>query len=170
MAEMLPGRTMRAAIDVPARSCVLIMLLVLACAAHGVERAADVDGADELLGLANPVGTIQHELLSRCENTPLDERFDRYRRYDQSMAIWKQVDSLRDALEIAIAASASDDERIRIDLRDEARFTLWELDEHIAHRTNMLSDADAAELRALRDEIRLLRQARVVVERLAIDP
>ena len=95
-----------------------------------------------------------------------------YRTYDDSMGTWLQVGFLRTLLDDAIGARSPPDElQFRTNLRDHARYALWEFDKNIAHL-----DASAAKhggARYLR-LIKALRSAsvnvRTTIIRLTAEP
>jgi len=157
------GRLARQAI----RSGVLLAALTMAATSHGVERPGDLEAAVELDSVAFAVAQIQRDRLSRCENAVGDAQLELYREYNQSMGTWHSVDTLRDLIDAATdARSPADEERIRSDIGDHARFVAWELDEHVAQLIEVLLARGPTPDWQLGEEIRLARQAREVVVRL----
>jgi hypothetical protein len=157
-----------AALGILKRSSVVLSLLALASAANAIERAGDATDADELRAVASVAGEMQRSLLMRCEHASGEAQLELYRRHNDSAGTWNAIVSVASRLELAMeSASPIDEQRIRADLRDEARFALWEIDEHVARLTNALFHGGPIDERQTRDEIRTVRQARVVVERLS---
>jgi hypothetical protein len=100
-----------------------------------------------------------------------EERFNLYRTYDESIGAWLQVEFVRTLLDLSIAATASSDEqRFRTDLRDHARYALWELDQNISHLGKSIPEVEQSEhLRLIQVLRSLLLQARITVNRLSAD-
>jgi hypothetical protein len=144
--------------------------LAIAALAQAAGRAADEADAIELAAVALTVATIQQELASRSEAASGDARFELYRDLDRSIASWYAVDALRERIvEETATTSADERERLQADLTDRARFALAQLDLHIDDLARrIVSGGEPTPVSLLRDEIRLARQARVVVERLAL--
>ena len=150
------------------------MMLAWACClpiAEGVERFGDAENASELQQHAISVTAVQRGLLSLAEVASGEERFDLYRTYGESMGTWLQVEFVRTLLDLSIAATASSDEqKLRTDLRDHARFTLWELDQNISHLGRSITEVEQSEhLRLIQVLHSLLLQARITVNRLLAD-
>lgn len=152
------------------RSIVWLAALAIASTAFAVDRRGDFDDVAELDAITRAVSAIQDDLLSRCESTTGELQFELYRQYDSSIGSWRSVESLRDLVDLAkTAQSPIDERRIRTDIVDHARFVLWQLDEHVAELMQTLLARGPTPDWRLRDEIRLARQARVVVERLTVE-
>ena len=152
-------------------SLVLVMFACTCClpVAQAVERLGDAENASELEQRAISVAAVQRGLLSLAEAASDEESFNLYRTYDESMGTWLQVEFLRTLLELSIAATSPVDERkFRIDLRDHARFALWELDQAISHLDeNVGGTAQAEHLRLIQVLRSLLMGTRSTVDRLS---
>lgn len=158
----------------PCRPGLLLMMLAWACClpvAEGVERFGDAENASDLQQRAISVTAVQRGLLSLAEATSGEERFDLYRTYDESVGAWLQVEFVRTLLDLSIAATASaDEQRFRTDLRDHAKFALWELDQNISHLGKSITEVEQSEhLRLIQVLRSLLLQARITVNRLSAD-
>src|SRR2546423_4656116 len=123
-----PG-ALRSAIQ---RVCRLGLLpMMLACAqslpiAQATERPGDARNASDLHQRAISVTAVQTDLLTLTEAASGKEQFALYRTYDESMGTWLQVEFLRELLDLSIAATSTPDEqKLRTDLRDQARFAVW---------------------------------------------
>jgi hypothetical protein len=154
------------------RASLLLAMFAWACclpAAQAVERFGDAENASELQQRAISVTAVQRGLLSLAEAASGEERFNLYRTYDESMGTWLQVEFLRTLLDLSIAAaSAFDEQKLRTDLRDHARYALWELDQNISHLDANAAGADQAEhLRLIQVLRSLLTNARSTVNRLS---
>jgi hypothetical protein len=141
-------------------------------AAHALERPGDADNAKALRRSTVSVTATQKELLALAEAAPRGERFELYRTYDDSKGTWLQVAFLRTLLDAAIAARSSSDElRFRTNLRDHARYAVWELDQNIAHLDASTAKYESARLLRM---IKLLRSSsadvRATITRLAAEP
>ena len=152
----------------------LLALPVWACCcpiARGTERPGDKAIVAELQKYAFMVTAVQREYLSLSELVAGEARFKLYRTYNQSVGTWLQVEFLRALLHRAVAATSQSDERaIRAELRDQARFTLWELDQNIAHLGEGISGVGQAEFFRLNGVLRsLLEQTRTTVARVSVD-
>ena len=78
------------------------------------------------------VTTIERSMLALIAIAPDGDRFDLYRAYDGFLGAWVQVDALHALLDRAITqADGDDEEATRRTLRDQAEFTLGELDSAI---------------------------------------
>jgi len=78
------------------------------------------------------VTTIERSMLALIAIAPDGDRFDLYRAYDGFLGAWVQVDALQALLDRAITqADGDDEEATRRTLRDQAEFTLGELDSAI---------------------------------------
>jgi hypothetical protein len=137
--------------------------------AQAVERFGDPENASELQQRAISVTAVQRGLLSLAEAASGEEAFNLYRTYDESMGTWLQVEFVRTLLDLSIAAtSASDEHKLRTDLRDHARFALWELDQNIGHLGESIAEVEQWEhLRLIRVLRSLLMSARTTVGRLS---
>lgn len=137
--------------------------------AQGVERFGDAEDASELQQRAISVTAVQRGLLSLAEAASGEEAFNLYRTYNESMGTWLQVEFVRTLLDLSIAAtSASDEQKLRTDLRDHARFALWELDQNIGHLGESIAEVEQWEhLRLIRVLRSLLMSARTTVGRLS---
>ena len=156
------------------RASLLLTMFAWVCclpAAQAVERFGDAENASELQQRAISVTAVQRGLLSLAEAASGDDSFNLYRTYDESMGTWLQVEFLRTLLDLSIAAaSAFDEQKLRTDLRDHARFALWELDQNINHLDEDAARADQAEhLRLIQVLRSLLTNARSTVNRLSTD-
>ncbi len=150
------------------------MILVWACClpvATGVERIGDAENVSELQQRAISVTAVQRVLLSLAEAASGDWRFNLYRTYGESMGTWLQVEFVRTLLDQSMAATAlSDEQKLRTDLRDHARFTLWELDQNIGHLGESITEVEQSEHLRLVQVLRsLLLQARIPINRLSAD-
>jgi len=153
---------------------VLLMMLAWACClpvAEGIERFGDAENASDLQQRAISVTAVQTGLLSLAEAASGEARFNLYRTYDESMGTWLQVDFVRELLNLSMAATASPaEQKLRTDLRDHAKFALWELDQNISHLGKSIAEVEQAEhLRLIRVLRSLLLQARITLGRLAGD-
>jgi hypothetical protein len=137
--------------------------------AQGVERLGDAENASELQQRAISVTAVQRGLLSLAEAASGEEAFNLYRTYNESMGTWLQVEFLRTLLDLSIeATSAFDEQKFRTDLRDYARFALWELDQNISHLGENIAEVKQAEhLRLIQVLRSLLMHARITVSRLS---
>ena len=136
--------------------------------AQGVERFGDAEDASELQQRAISVTAVQRGLLSLAEAASGEEAFNLYRTYDESMGTWLQVEFVRTLLDLSIAAtSAFDEQKLRTDLRDHARFALWELDQNIGHLGESIAKVEQAEhLRLIQVLRSSLIHVRITVSRL----
>jgi hypothetical protein len=111
-----------------------LLFLLLACAlsvspAYGAGPSADTAYEDALATHAREVATIERSLLALIAIAPDGDRFDLYRAYDEFLGAWVLVDGLHALLDRAITPVDPDDEEAtRRTLRDQAEFTLGELD------------------------------------------
>jgi hypothetical protein len=139
------------------RALLSLLLVWSCCAAHAGERPGDIAAVDELRKRAQAATATQRQLLAIAESAPRDEQFELYRAHDATVGAWLQVGFLRALLDASIAArSAADERRVRAELRDYARFAVWEFDQSIA-------DLDASIARSGRaDFLRLLKRLRVL--------
>jgi len=137
--------------------------------AQAVDRSGDAENASELQQRAISVTAVQRGLLSLAEAASGEEAFDLYRTYNESMSTWLQVGFLRTSLDLSIAAtSAFDEKKSRTDLRDHARFALWELDQNIRHLDESIAEVEQAEhLRLIQVLRSLLMHVRITVSRLS---
>jgi hypothetical protein len=153
------------------RSSFVFTIFAWACClpvAQAVERFGDAENASELQERAISVTAVQRGLLSLAEAASGEEAFNLYRTYNESMGTWLQVEFLRTSLDLSIAAtSAFDEQKFRSDLRDHARFALWELDQSISHLDESIPEVEQAEhLRLIQVLRSLLMHARITVSRL----
>ena len=107
-----------------------------------------------------------------AEAAPRGEQFELYRTYDESMGTWLQVGFLRTLLDASVATPSSSAElRFRRNLRDQARYTLWEVDQNIAHLDSRIAEERRSHplqlVRALRAS---LVNVRMTIIRLAAEP
>ena len=152
----------------------LVVLFVGACCCHvarGTERPGDMAIVAELQKYTFMVTAVQREYLSLSEVVTGEARFTLYRTYNQSVGTWRQVEFLRALLDRAVAATSPPDEQaIRAELRDQARFTLWELDQNIAHLGEGIPGVGRSEFFRLNGVLRsLLKQTRTTVARVSVD-
>jgi hypothetical protein len=149
-------------------------MLALACAwgpsiATALERPGDTASADELRQREIAAAAVQKDFLALIEAAPRKERFELYRTYDDSMGPWVQVGFLRSTLDDAIAATSWTLElKLRADLRDQARYAVWEIDQNMAHLDERIAEEKRA--RYLRPTMALrsaLLNVRATVARLA---
>jgi hypothetical protein len=76
------------------------------------------------------MNAVQQDVLALIESSPQKDRFDLYRTYDQLMGAWVQVELSQQLLELSMSAvSRSEEDEIRTNLRDQAEFALWDLDQ-----------------------------------------
>jgi len=136
------------------------------------ERPGDADNAKELRRSAVAVAGIQRQLRAMAESASREERFELYRTYDDSMGTWLQVAFLRTLLGAAIATrSPSDESRFRTNLRDHARYALWELDRNIAHLDASTAGHGSARYLRLIDALRSSSvKVRTTIVRLVAEP
>ena len=152
-----------------------MLLMGMACAylplAHGSERAGDANAARELQKYATAAQAAQRKLLALCEAASGQEQFNLYWTYNQSTGTWLQVEFLRALLERAVAATSPSDERtLRATLRDQALFTLWELDQNLAHPGRDSAKSARSKRQRLAGILySLLRDVRRTVQRLSVD-
>ena len=150
--------------------------LLLAGALHGsvawsTVRAGDATYVYELEAQASAMASLEEEFISSIDSASDQERFDLYWMYNQLMGTWLQVDLLEALLDSSIGATTiADEEKIRTDLRDHARFARSEL-EHTAvdleHNVAAIKQHDYSRLNdALRS---LLSSVQATVDRLIID-
>lgn len=161
------------AISAARRLSVSIAILAWLCSpvAQAVERPGDVTHANELQQRALSAAAVQRQLLAMAEGAPRGEQFELYRTYDDSIGAWLQVELLRSLLDASMAtASMADERRLRTDLRDCARFAVWELDQNIAYLDVAAAKQGDAEYSRL---VRILRslaaEIRITALRLAAD-
>ncbi len=151
-----------------------LVMLAWVClpVSEAIERPGDADNAQELRRSAVAVAAIQRQLRGMAESAPREERFELYRTYDDSMGTWLQVAFLRTLLGAAIATrSPSDESRFRTNLRDHARYALWELDRNIAHLDASAAGHGSARYLRLIDALRSSSvNVRTTIVRLAAEP
>lgn len=156
------------------RPPLLLIMLAWSCCvpvAEGIERLGDAETASELQQRAISVAAVQGGLLALAVAASGEERFNLYRTYGESMGTWLQVEFVRSLLDLSMAAAAqSDEQNLRTNLRDHAKFTLWELDQNIGHLSESFDDVEQSEhLRLIQVLHSLLLQARITVGRLLAD-
>ena len=156
------------------RLCLLLVLL--ACApylrlAHGSERVGDRLYVHAFEQHEAAVTALEDNLLALIETTPEDERFELYRTYNQLMGTWLQMEFLQSLMDASIAALLPiEEEEIRTSLRDQAQFTLGELDHAIANIEQNLAELDRPRDLQVNEEVRsLLSGIRATVSRLLVD-
>jgi hypothetical protein len=152
-------------------------MFAVACAcipsiAIALERPGDAANAEELRRRATAAEAIQRDFLALIEAAPRKERFELYRTYDESMGPWVQVGFLRSTLGDAIAATSWTLElKLRVDLRDQARYAVWEIDQNMAYLDERIAEEKRARYlrptKALRSS---LLNVRATVTRLAAEP
>jgi len=115
-----------------------LLVLLLACVSsvplsHAAGQPADSVAEDALATHARVVMTIERSMLAQIAIAPEQDRFDLYSAYDRFLGAWVQVDAVHVLLDRAITLMDVDDEEAtRRTLRDQAEFTLGELDSAIA--------------------------------------
>ena len=152
------------------------LMLALACAcgpsiATALERPGDTANADELRQRAIAAAAVQKNFLALIEAAPRKDRFELYRTYDESMGPWVQVGFLRSVLDDAIAATSWTLElKLRADLRDQARYAVWEIDQNMAYLDARLAQEKRAQyLRSTKALRSALLNVRATVARLAAE-
>ena len=113
-----------------------LLCLLLACVlcdpfSHAASRPDDRVAEEALAGHSRSVTTIERSMLALIAIAPDGDRFDLYRAYDGFVGAWVQVDALLALLDRATTQADGDDETTRRMLRDQAEFTLGELDSAI---------------------------------------
>lgn len=157
------------------RSLAFALSMSIACATFGTsacasERAGDATTANELQQYVTAAAAAQQELLGLCEAASGEEQFDLYWAHNQSTGTWLQVEFLRSLLEQARASLPPEEQTIRATLRDEALFTLWELEQNIAHPRREGSQSARFEFLRLDETLRsLLRGVQPSVKRLSVE-
>jgi hypothetical protein len=153
------------------------LMLALACAcgpsiATALERPGDTANADELRQRAIAAAAVQKNFLALIEAAPRKEKFELYRTYDESTGTWVQIGFLRDTLDASIAATSWTVElKLRTDLRDQARYALWEVDQSIAYLDARIAEEKRARNQRLVKQLRsALLNVRATVTRLAAEP
>ena len=155
------------------RLSLLPVLLAWSCwphMAHATERPGDIAMAAALRRYSVAALAVQRDYLSLSEAASGEERFNLYWTHNQSAGTWQQIELLRTLLDLSVAAtSASDEQRIRVALRDQAQFALWELDQNIAHLGRGTADVNRPEYFRLNEVLRaLLQNVRTTVARLSV--
>ena len=152
-------------------------MLVLACGcgssiATALERPGDTANADELRQRSIASAAVQRNFLALIEAAPRKERFELYRTYDESMGPWVQVGFLRSVLDDVVAATSWTLElKLRADLRDQARYTVWEIDQNMASLDARIAEEKRARYLQPTQALRsALLNVRATVERLAAGP
>jgi hypothetical protein len=142
-----------------------------ALAAEAAEGPDDARSASELREWTTRVIPIQRDLRLAAESASGDTQFELYRTYDLAAGTWLQIDLVRAVLGAAIAAQGSDAQRLRTDLRDHARYALWEVDQNIADLDARLGDDRPSPYLRLFEALReSLVATRMTLIRLAADP
>lgn len=146
------------------RIALLAVIMAMPAVAPGASLA-DADAMEALDAYAGAVAGLQADLLALCESAAPAQRFELYRSYNHSVGTTLQVEFLRQALRQALAANDQGDMR-RAELAQQARFTLWEIEQHIAtlQDAGSVDDARARIEAALLD---VLQDVRGTVTRLA---
>ena len=152
----------------------VIVLAWIGCVslADALERRGDADNMEDLRRRAMAAATIHRDFLALIEAAPRKEKFELYRTYDESTGTWVQIGFLRDTLDASIAASSWTVElKLRTDLRDEARYALWEVDQSIAYLdARIVEEKRARTLRLVKGLRSALLNVRATVTRLAAEP
>jgi len=153
------------------RVAIVLAWACWALAAGAVERAGDASSATELRERTIRVIPIQGDLRRLAESASGATAFELYRIYDEAMGTWLQIDQVRAVLRAAISASGPDERRLRIDLRDHARYALWEVDQNIADIDARLGrDSPPPDARLLEGLRAALVATRISLIRLAAHP
>jgi hypothetical protein len=139
--------------------------------ATALERPGDSANADELRRRTIAAAAVQKDFLALIEAAPSKEKFELYRTYDESMGTWVNVGFLRSVLDDAIAAQSWTIElKLRADLRDQARYAVWEIDQNIAHLDERIEEEKRARHLRLTKALRsALLNVRATVTRLAAE-
>ena len=152
------------------------LLLLFACApylpmAHATERGGDTTYRYELDRHALNATRLEQEFLSLIDAAPVDERFNLYWTYNHLTGAWLQVDFLQTLLQLSVDAPPStDEEEIRITLRDQAQFVLWELDHAITDLEQNVPEVKQLNYLRINEVLRsLLSEVRTTVNRLLAD-
>ncbi|HSS69700.1 MAG TPA: hypothetical protein VLQ46_03500 [Casimicrobiaceae bacterium] len=152
----------------------VIVLAWIGCVglADALERRGDADNMEDLRRRATAAATIHRDFLALIEAAPRKEKFELYRTYDESTGTWVQIGFLRDTLDASIAASSWTVElKLRTDLRDQARYALWEVDQGIAYFDERIAEEKRARTLRLVKQLRsALLNVRATVTRLAAEP
>jgi hypothetical protein len=149
-------------------------MFALACAgsagiADALERPGDAASADELRRRAIAAASVQKNFLALIEAAPRKERFELYRTYGEAAGTWVQIAFLESVLSEAIAARSWTIElKLRADLRDQARYAVWEIDQNIAHLDARIAEEKRARYSRVTKALRsALLNVRATVSRLA---
>ena len=152
----------------------LALVFAWACwalAAAAAERAGDARSASELRESAVRAIPLQGDLRHLAESASGKTQFELYRLYDEAMATALQIDRVRALLRAAVAAPERDEPRLRIDLRDHARYALWEVDQNIAGLDGRLGTGPPPPYAGLLESLRAsLIAARITLILLGADP
>jgi hypothetical protein len=152
----------------------MIVLAWVACVsiADALERPGDADNMEDLRRRATAATAIHRDFLALIEAAPRKEKFELYRTYDESIGTWVQIGFLRETLDASIAASSWTMElKLRTDLRDQARYALWEVDQSIAYlAVRIAKEKRARPLRLVKAMRSALLNVRATVTRLAAAP
>jgi len=139
--------------------------------AIALERPGDSANVDELRRRSMAAEAVQKDFLALIEAAPSQERLELYRTYDESMGTWVNVGFLRGVLDDAVAAQSWTIElKLRADLRDQARYAVWEIDQNIAHLDERIeAEKRARHLRLTKALRSALLNVRATVTRLAAE-
>jgi hypothetical protein len=153
-----------------------LLMPLLACAsclpdADGMERAADASLIYALEDRTAVASALERDMLVLIERSAGEDRFGLYLTYDRLLGAWSQVDLSQELLEDAVSATSPLEEaEIRITLRDQARFALWDLEETRVQLERDPPGAVQAEHAKIHAAIRmLLAETRTVIGRLLAD-
>jgi hypothetical protein len=154
---------------------VRLLMVIVICApglhpAEGAERVGDALAVYAFQDRTQAAAALEREILDVIEGSPQEDRFELYRAYSVLVGTWVQVDLSQTLIGEAVSAtSPSQEEELRVTLRDQAQFALWELDEAILYLERSIVDADPREL-TLNEAIRsLLAETRPIFGRLLAD-
>jgi hypothetical protein len=149
----------------------LLLCLFGMVPADGAERAGDALSRDALQDRGRMADQIEAELLALIDASPDEDRFELYRTYHQLTGTWLQMELSQTLLGQAVAAgSLADETGIRITLRDQTQYALWELDDARASLERSAPPPEQREHYRINAAIRvLLADARAIAERLLAD-
>jgi hypothetical protein len=152
----------------------VIVLAWAGCAsvADALERPGDAANMDDLRRRATAATAIHRVFLALIEEVPRKEKFELYRTYDESIGTWVQIRFLRDTLDASVAATSWTVElKLRTDLRDQARYALWEVDQSITYfDARIAAEKRARTVRQVKALRSALLNVRATVTRLAAEP
>jgi hypothetical protein len=157
-------------INRPSLSIIVFFAALQLAAAHAAERPGDSRNAIGLQRSMNAAAQLQQRFLALTQSSPREQQFDLYRIYDDAVGTWVQVGVLRGLLHQAMTTdSPSGESRSRTDLRDCARYALWEVDQSVARLDAAIARGGRPEvLRFEKASRALLVKTRPVVARLAV--